>query len=130
LFNTTKPTKSTLGINPGLCGEKPATNILKYGTACSIIKQPTNLSATEHNAVGVRTLWSPWIARHTTNCHSQGQFYFSADIQQAGAATGTNRLAAIAFTGCLTEDKYTIHIALKFARLYVDPGRRRFFAMR
>jgi hypothetical protein len=80
--------------------------------------------------VGVHTLWSPWFARHTTNCHSQGQFYFSADIQQTGAATGTNRLAAIAFIGCLNEDKNTIHIALEFARLHVDLGRRWFFAMR
>jgi hypothetical protein len=106
-------------INPGLCGEKQATNNLKSGTACSIIKQPTNLSATEHQAVGVHTLWSPWFARHTTNCHSQGQFYFSADIQQTGAATGTNRLAAIAFIGCLNEDKNTIHSALKNACLCV-----------
>jgi hypothetical protein len=80
--------------------------------------------------VGVHTLWSPWFARHTTDCHSQGQFYFSADIQQTGAATGTNRLAAIAFIGCLNEDKNTIRIALKFAGLYVHFGRRRFFTMR
>jgi hypothetical protein len=33
-LSTTNPTWTALGANPGLCGEKPATNRLSYGTAC------------------------------------------------------------------------------------------------
>jgi hypothetical protein len=32
-LSTTNPTRTALGANPGLRGEKPATNRLRYGTA-------------------------------------------------------------------------------------------------
>jgi hypothetical protein len=36
-LSTTNPTWTDLSTNPGLCGEKPATNHLSYGTANQLI---------------------------------------------------------------------------------------------
>jgi hypothetical protein len=44
-FSTTNPTFTALGTNPVLCGEKPATNRLSYGTAMyNTLKYIVNIS--------------------------------------------------------------------------------------
>jgi hypothetical protein len=36
-LNTTKPTRNHLGLNPGICGERPATDAVSHGGAFLIM---------------------------------------------------------------------------------------------